>query len=86
MSCWGRKRGSSLVGSCKGRSRHEGRLLEQRKGGDKINSRHRHFIKQIVCMSGLAGLDMPTMALGKPGYTGASTARRPAAQAVKIAY
>jgi hypothetical protein len=35
-------------------------------------------------MFGLADLDMPTMALGNPGYTGASTARRPAAQAVKI--
>jgi hypothetical protein len=82
--CWGRKRGSSLVGSCKKGTRHEGRLLKQKKGGDKINSRLRHFIKQVVCMSGLADLDMPTMALGNPGYTGASTARRPAAQAFKI--
>jgi hypothetical protein len=54
------------------------------KGSDEIISRYRHFIKQIVCMSGLADLDMPTTALGNPGYTGASTARRPAAQAVKI--
>jgi hypothetical protein len=35
-------------------------------------------------MSGLADLDMPTMALGNPGYTGASTARRLEAQAFKI--
>jgi hypothetical protein len=35
-------------------------------------------------MSGLADLDMPIMALGNPGYTGASTARRLEAQAFKI--
>jgi hypothetical protein len=54
------------------------------KGSDKIISRFRHFIKQILCMSEIAALDMPSMVLGILGYTGASTARRPAAQAVKI--
>jgi hypothetical protein len=36
-------------------------------------------------MSGLADLNMPTTVLGNPGYTGVSTARRPAAQADKMA-
>jgi hypothetical protein len=81
---WGRERGSSLVGSCKKCTRHEGRLQRQMKGSDKIISRYRHFIKQIVGMPGLADLDMPTTVLGNPGYTGVSTARRPAAQADKI--
>jgi hypothetical protein len=36
----------------------------------------RHFIKQIVGMSGLADLDMPTTVLGNPGYTGVGSSHK----------